>query len=91
MASTRPGGAALPPVDRRPLTHELRGELGIAQVAELPELLGGPRVMEQDPVDVERIDLAITEAVDRCAHALYQHRQLGLVVRRHSRTSRLSI
>jgi hypothetical protein len=42
-------------------------------------------------VDVERIQLAITEAVDRCAHALHQYRQLGLVVRRHGRASHLAI
>jgi len=87
----RPRGPALPPVDGRPLAHDLRGELGIAQVAELPELLGCPRVLEQDVVDIEGVELAITEAVDCCAHVLHQHRQLGLVVSRHSRASRLSI
>ena len=89
--STRPRGPALPPIDRRLLAHDRRGELSVAHVAELPELLGCPRVLEQDSVDVERIELTITEAVDCCAHPLHQQRQLGLVVRRHSRASRLSI
>jgi hypothetical protein len=39
--------------------------------------------VEEGLVDVERIQLATTEAVDRGAHALHQRSQLGLVVRRH--------
>jgi len=58
-------GPALPPIDRRLLPHDVRGELGIAKVAELPELFRRPRVLEEDLVDDERIQLATTEAVDR--------------------------
>jgi len=48
-SSTLPWGA-LPPIDRRPLAHDVRCELGVAKVAELPELFRRPRVLEEDLV-----------------------------------------
>jgi len=39
-------------------------------VAELPELFGGPGVLEHDTVDLERVQLAVAVAVDRVGDVL---------------------
>jgi hypothetical protein len=74
-----------------PFAHDLGSGLGIAQVAELQEMIGRLRVVEEDLVDVERIQLAATEVFDCRANTLHQHRQLGPVVRRHRPREPLSI
>lgn len=50
-----------------------------------------PRVLAQDPVDVERVQLPRAKAVDAVAGTRYQLTQLGLVVGRHRLTGGLPI
>lgn len=83
--------SALPPIDRWPITHDVRGQLGVAEVAELPQFLRRPRVLEEGLVDAEGIQLATAESVDRGAHALHQGSQLALVVRRYGLARGLSV
>jgi hypothetical protein len=63
--------AHLAPTSRRPRRHEsCSGEPGVREVAKLPQLLGSTAVIQDDPVDLERIEFARTEAVHGAAYPL---------------------
>jgi len=53
-----------PPIDKWAVADEFGDQFRIAKVAELPQRLRRPRVLEQDVVDLERIQLTNAEAVD---------------------------
>jgi len=61
---------------------DLGGDLRGAKVAELPQLLGYPGVLEERLVYAEGIQLAAPESVYRRAYSLHQRGQLVPVVRR---------
>jgi hypothetical protein len=77
------GGATVPPVDRRLVVYLARGELDLAHVAELPELLRRTGVLEQHLIDVERVQLPASEEFDRIGHVLHKIPEPSLVVRRN--------
>ena len=54
-----------PPIDEFAVADESSDEFRIAQVAELPQFLRRPRVLEQDLVNIEGIHLTAPEAVNR--------------------------
>lgn len=83
VRSSLSGRSSFPPVDRRARSDRLRGEHDVPRVAELPQLLRGPAVLEEDAVRLERIQLAGPETIDALAHSLDQLRQPNLVVRRN--------
>jgi len=60
--------------------HEAGGELDGVVIAELPQLLGCAGVLEENPVDAERIELTGAEVVERVADVTEQLTQLFLVV-----------
>ena len=74
---------ASPPVDRRTSTQLVCRELDVADVAELPKLLRRTRVLKQHLVDVERVQLTASEAVDRLGHVRDEFGELRFVVARH--------
>jgi len=82
---------AFPAVGWRLFTDQVRRELDIHHVAELPELLRRTGVLEEDLVDVERIQLAGTVAVNDYTDTRYQLSQLDLVIRRHRLACCLSV
>jgi len=55
----------LPPIDGWAVAEESSDEFRIAEVAELPQFLRRPRVLEQDLVNVKGVQLTTTEAVNR--------------------------
>ncbi|WP_345528287.1 hypothetical protein [Nocardioides endophyticus] len=79
-ASTSPGRAEIPPLAGLFLPDDSRGELNLAQVAELPEFLGRPRVLEDHLVDLERVDLTCLKAFDRWLDATDELAELLLVI-----------
>src|SRR5690606_24424882 len=75
------GCATLPPIDRRLVAVDKgRDQLDRPEVAELPQLLGGPRVLKEDMVDLEGVQLTRLETVGGLTDPFYELRQLGLVV-----------
>lgn len=54
-----------PPIDGWAVADESSDEFRIAQIAELPQFLGRPRVLEQDLVNIKGIHLTTPEAVNR--------------------------
>ena len=66
--------AEFPPIDRWAVADQSSDHFRIAKVAELPQLLRRPRILEEDVVDSERIQLTTAEAVDRRADPLDQTR-----------------
>lgn len=72
--------AALPPVEGVSIVHEAGGELDIVEIAELPQLLGCAGVLEEDPVDLEGIELPGAEVVQGVPDAGEQLPQLFFVV-----------
>ena len=70
---------------------DLGGDLRGAKVAELPQLLGRSRVLEQHLVDVERVQLAGAVPVDGVTDASYELGLLSLVVRRDKVARGLSL
>lgn len=63
------------------LGNDAGDDLDIAQVAELPQLLGGTRVLEGDLVDVEGIHVAGSVAIDRVRQVFDKFAELLFVVR----------
>lgn len=59
------------------------GDLNVADVAELPELLRSPRVLKQHLVDWERVQFTVAEAVNRLGYVRDELSQPHLVVARH--------
>jgi hypothetical protein len=57
-----------PPAGWGPLGDVQGGKLDVGVVAELPELLGRTAELEDDPVDVERIEFAATKAINGHTH-----------------------
>src|SRR5690606_14698461 len=73
--------ATLPPIDRRRAAVDKgRGQLDRPDVAELPQFLGSPRVLEENLVDLEGVQLARPETVEGLTGPFYEFDQLGLVV-----------
>jgi len=60
-----------------------RGDLNVADVAELPELLRGPRVLKQHLVDAERVQFTAAEAVSRLGYVRDELGEIRFVVARH--------
>ena len=54
-----------PPIHEFAVADASSDEFRIAQIAELPQLLRRPRVLEQDLVNIEGIHLTAPEAVYR--------------------------
>ena len=54
-----------PPIDGWAVADESSDEFRIAQIAELPQFLRRPRVLEQDLVNIKGIHLTTPEAVNR--------------------------
>src|SRR3954470_22208986 len=73
------------------MAHHGRCQLGVAKVAEFPQFLRRPRVLKEDLVDAEGIQVAATETVDRGTDALHQRSQLALVVSRHGLSRSVSV
>lgn len=80
-ASPRPTSAALPPADRWFVANQPGCDLDVAQVAELPELLRCPRVLEDQFVDFESVEFAGPELFDGVTNVMDEFAQLILVVR----------
>jgi len=78
--------SAFPPVVWWPLLDESGCNLRLELVAELPQLLRRPRVLEDDAIDFERIQLAGTVAVNGFPDVGDQLSQLRVVVGRDHRT-----
>ena len=87
--SDRPGPAAnsppptrssIPPLAGRFLPDDSRGDLNVPQDAELPELLRRPRVLKDDLVYLERVDLTGLKAFDSQPDAMDQLAELLLVI-----------
>ena len=72
--------AAPPPVEGLSVVHEAGGELDIVEIAELPQLFCRARVLEEDPVDVEGIEVPGSEVLQGIADAGEQLPQLFFVV-----------
>jgi hypothetical protein len=62
------------------LPDQRRGELHLDVIAELPQLLGRARVLEQNAVELEGVELAGAVAIDSLADAGDEVAQLGFVV-----------
>jgi hypothetical protein len=60
-------------------------------VAELPQLLRRPRVLVEDAIDVERINLTGAVAIDGLPDPGDEFFQLGVVVIRHYRARRSAL
>ena len=56
---------AFPPIDGWAVADESSDEFRIAQIAEFPQFLGCPRVLEQDLVNSKGVYLTTPEAVNR--------------------------
>ena len=59
------------------------GDLNVADVAELPELLRSARVLKQHLVDAERVQFTAAEAVNRLGYVRDELSEPRLVVARH--------
>ena len=77
---------AFPPVVRRLLSDYRRCDFHLEVVAELPQLLCRPRVLEQNLIDVKGVKLAGAVPIDGFTHADDKVSQLRLVVLRDHRT-----
>lgn len=75
-----PGCSALPPVGRRLIGNDACGDLDVGKIAELPQLLGGARILEHHRVDVEGVQFTGSVAVDGVGHVLDKPIELLLVV-----------
>ncbi len=56
--------AAFPPVVRGMLADHIRGEHDVGEGTELPELLRGSAVLENDLVGIEDVDLAVAKVIN---------------------------
>ena len=65
------------------LTNRACGELDVGEVAELPQLLRGTAVLEDDLVGLEGIEFTGTKAVNGFAYPLDKLGQMSLVIRRN--------
>jgi len=81
--SSRPASTALPPATWLVLANHSRRDLDVPQVAELPELLGRSRVLEDDLIDFERVELSCPEAFERQVNVTNELSELLLVISRH--------
>jgi len=77
------GRTQVPPVGRYTVIDHACGDLDVGKVAELPELLRGTAVLEDDPVGVQGIDLAGAEPVKSLAHTLDKFGLTSLVICRN--------
>lgn len=82
---------AFPPVAWWLVPDHRRRILHLEEVAELPQLLRRPRVLEENPINVERVELAGTVAIDRLPDAGDKFSQLCLVVVRDHDARRSSL
>lgn len=80
--------SAFPPAAWRLLLDHGRRYLHLEEVAELPQLLRRPGVLEEHLVDVEGVRLSGTVSIDGLCHVGDQHPQLRLVVVRYHRARR---
>lgn len=91
MSSPLSGRSAFPPVVGSLLADHGRSNFDMEVVAELPKFLGSAGVLEQNSIDVERIELASTVAIDGIPDARDQVRQLRVVIIRDHRARRLTL
>ena len=91
---TSPGGGsppptrpAIPPVAGLFIADDSRGDLNVPHVAELPEFLRRSRVLKDDLVDFERVDLSHPKPFDGYMDVTYELAELLLVVRSDSLAS----
>ena len=75
--------SAFPPVDQWFQLRLACGDLDIARIAELPELLRGAGVLKQDAVDIECVQFSRAEAVRRRGDLRDEFGEVLLVVARH--------
>ena len=81
----------IPPVAGRFIPDDSRGELNLPQVAELPELLRRARVLKDDLVDFERVDLTRLKAFDGLLDVTDELAELLLVIGRDGLASGATI
>lgn len=81
--SASPTYPTLPPVDGRFVLDYSCGDLDVAEVAELPELLGCSGVLRDEFVDFERVEVTGLEAIEGQPDVTNELSQLLLVIRRH--------
>jgi hypothetical protein len=67
------------------LSDHRRCNLHLEIVAVFPQLLGRSRILEQNSIDVEGVELAGTEAIDGLTNTGDEISQLGLVILRDQR------
>jgi hypothetical protein len=84
----RSWGSAFPPVAWWLVPDHRRRNLHLEYVAELPQLLRRPGVLEENVINVERVELAGTVAIDGLPNAGDKFSQLCLVVVRDHQTRR---
>src|SRR5262252_11139037 len=85
------GCSALPPVDRRALAHQVGCPLDVCHVAELPQLFGATRVLEQGAIDFECVQLAAAKIIDRGSYMRDELAERRLVVGRYHLAGFLSL
>jgi hypothetical protein len=81
--SSAPRRTPLPPVDCCTLTNRSFGDLGVGEVAELPQLLRGAAVLKYHLVGFEGIELTGTKPVNPVAHPVDKLGQSSLVILRN--------
>ena len=79
--SPSPTRPAIPPVAGRLLLGHPRGDPKVPRVAELPEFLRRSRVLKDDFVDFERVDLTRLKAFEGGLDATDELAELLLVIR----------
>lgn len=82
-ASSSTRRSLLPPIPRSAIIDQRRGELDISQGAELPQLLGGPAVPENNLVDLKSIEVPCPVPIDGRADMVGQLSQTPLVICPH--------
>jgi hypothetical protein len=75
--------SALPPVNRGALAQQVGCPLDVCHVAELPQLLGATRVLEQNAIDIECVKAAAAKIIDRGSYVRDELAERRLVVGRY--------
>jgi hypothetical protein len=91
MSSALSWRSAFPPVVGWPLPDHGRGNLHWEVVAELPQFFCSAGVLEENSIDVERIKLASTVAIDGFPDTRDQFSQLRVVIVRDHRARGLTL
>ena len=90
MPSPLSGSSAFPPVSWWLVPNHGRCDLYLEVVAELPQLLRRAGVLEENPINFDRTELAGTVAIDGAAHLVNKLTKLRVVVVRDNQARRPS-